>query len=502
MGRRWLTVVVVCLASTGAGVTALASLRLDRELSVGTVRIFSDPGHRGALDLYVPLVDWGVRFGGVRAPVRLRVDVQRVDRDAAVSVAREGAGSPRVIARVKRDARNAIASYLRILVALVFGCALGFGLHRRAGPARRGAAAPAGRDRGGGDRARAGRRDHRPAAAARRPRHARVLRPRPGHPARAARGRVGRGERQRAHGGARRPDRRASRGWSPTPAGRATLGGRPQITVASDLHNNLLAVPALQRVARGTPLFFVGDLTDRGTPLEAQLTSGILHAGTRLVFVTGNHDSDSEAQELADDGAIVLTEHGRLLRGGRYGPMVVRVAGLRVAGYGDPFRRRRARGYVAARHRCPRRRRRSRTCSPSGWPAWRTRSTSSWSTSRRWRPRRIDALRRDPPSHPIVLLVGHTHSADISIDPRLHAAQRRDGRRRRHGQPQRGGEDRRGADDLRHRRRRSRRWRPTSWRSIRATDRRRRSASGSTSRPRSKVANSVDRPSRRARRAL
>jgi hypothetical protein len=88
MARRWLTAVVVCLASAGAGVTALASLRLDRELSVGTVRIFSDPGHRGALDLYVPLVDWGVRFGGVRVPVRLRVDVQRVDRDAAVSLAR------------------------------------------------------------------------------------------------------------------------------------------------------------------------------------------------------------------------------------------------------------------------------------------------------------------------------------------------------------------------------------------------------------------------------
>ena len=143
MGRRWLTVAVVCLASTGAGVTALAALRLDRELSVGTVRIFSDPGHRGALDLYVPLVDWGVRFGGVRAPVRLRVDVQRVDRDAAVSVAREGAGSPRVIARVKRDARNAIASYLRILVALVVRLRAGLRAARRAGPARRGPAAAA-----------------------------------------------------------------------------------------------------------------------------------------------------------------------------------------------------------------------------------------------------------------------------------------------------------------------------------------------------------------------
>src|SRR4029450_1095408 len=46
------------------------------------------------------------------------------------------------------------------------------------------------------------------------------------------------------------------------------------------------------------------------------------------------------------DGAIVLTEQGRLLPGGRFGPMVVRVAGLRVAGYGDPFRRRRAHGYT------------------------------------------------------------------------------------------------------------------------------------------------------------
>lgn len=92
MGRRWLTVLIVCLASFGAGTTALAALRLDRELDVGTVRVFSDPGHRGALDLYVPLVDWGVRFRGVRMPVRLRVDVQRIDRDAAVRVAQEGAG--------------------------------------------------------------------------------------------------------------------------------------------------------------------------------------------------------------------------------------------------------------------------------------------------------------------------------------------------------------------------------------------------------------------------
>jgi predicted phosphodiesterase len=414
MGRRWLTVVVVCLASCGAGVTALAALRLDRELSVGTVRIFSDPGHRGALDLYVPLVDWGVRFGGVRVPVRLRVDVQRVDRDAAVSIAREGAGSPRVIARVKRDATDAIASYVRILVAVVFGCALCFGLI--VALALRGAGLPLvpGAIAAG------------TTAAALAVAIIVLLPPR---------GDLGTPE-YYAHG----PDiPRALRAVESAeasanvlteeldgqivglarlvtaPGEREPLGGRPQITVASDLHNNLLAVPALQRVARGTPLFFVGDLTDRGTPLESQLTSGIMRAGTRLVFVTGNHDSDSEAQELADDGAIVLTERGRLLRGGRYGPMVVRVAGLRVAGYGDPFRRRRARGYVQQ----------GTLPAPSLaeqnlFADWLARLEDKVDVVLVHEPalaaKAIENLRRDPPSHPIVLLVGHTHRADIRID--------------------------------------------------------------------------------------
>jgi hypothetical protein len=103
------------------------------------------------------------------------------------------------------------------------------------------------------------------------------------------------------------------------PGERAPLGGRPEITIASDLHNNVLALPALRRVARGTPLFFPGDLTDRGSPLESQLTRGVLHAGTRFVFVTGNHDSDAEAQELADGGAIVLTERGACCAAGASG---------------------------------------------------------------------------------------------------------------------------------------------------------------------------------------
>src|SRR5919198_6175505 len=305
MGRRLLTVLVVCVASSGAGITALAALRLERDLSVGTVRLFADPGHRGALDLYVPLVDWGVRFGGVRLPVRLRVDVERIDRDAAVRVAREGTDTPRILARIKRDAHGAIASYLRILVAVVFGSALACGL--LVALALRGAGWPLlpGALTAG-------------ATALALAVAIVVLLP--------PRGDLGQPE-YYAHG----PDiPRALRAVESAqasatvlgeeldsqlvglaqlvvdPGKRQSLGGRPQITVASDLHNNVLALPALRRVARGTPLFFVGDLTDRGSPLESQLTRGVLRAGTRMVFVTGNHDSDAEAQELADDGAIVL----------------------------------------------------------------------------------------------------------------------------------------------------------------------------------------------------
>jgi predicted phosphodiesterase len=416
MRRRFLTVLLVCLASFGAGVTALSAVRLERDLSVGSVKLFVDPGHHGALDLYVPLVDWGVRFRGVRLPVRVRVDVQRIDRDAAVRVAREGTDAPVLLSRIKSDAKDAIASYLRILVLVVVGSALAFGLLvalalRGAGWSFRLGAIAAGVTALGlgvamvvllpprGDL-------HRPTYYAHGPDIPRALRAI--ESAESTSDILGEELDAQLVGLAR---------LVVAPGERSPLEGQPQITVASDLHNNLLAIPALQRIARGSPLFFVGDLTDRGSRLESQLTRGVLRAGTRLVFVTGNHDSDVNAQELADRGAIVLTERGRLLRGGRYGPMIVRIGGLRVAGYGDPFRRRRAVGYLSE----------EATVSPKP-------SVAQQDLFAQWlhglqdkvdvvmvhepalAAKAIADLRRAPPKHPLVLLVGHTHRADILID--------------------------------------------------------------------------------------
>ena len=61
MTRVLVVALVVAATILGAG-TALSTFRLDRDLDVGTVRVSVDPLHAGALDLYVPLVDWGARL--------------------------------------------------------------------------------------------------------------------------------------------------------------------------------------------------------------------------------------------------------------------------------------------------------------------------------------------------------------------------------------------------------------------------------------------------------
>ncbi len=79
-GGRW--------RRSAAASLALATFREDKQLPVATVRLSVQLNEPGALGIYVPLVDWGVRFGAVRLPVQLRVDVRRVDRAAAERIAR------------------------------------------------------------------------------------------------------------------------------------------------------------------------------------------------------------------------------------------------------------------------------------------------------------------------------------------------------------------------------------------------------------------------------
>ena len=208
-----------------------------------------DPGERGALDLYVPLVDWGVRFEDtVRLPARLQVELRTVDR---VTVSRVAQGESLDLQQVRAEARDAIAKYLRTLIAIVvaaslaLGVLVAFALRHRSGPRLRYKIAAVAitalttgvalvvllPPRGPIDN---------PQYYAFGPDIPRAL---------------------EAVESAQRSTRLLDQELDAQlvglarlvtrPAERASLADRPRITIASDLHNNFLSIPILERAAGG-----------------------------------------------------------------------------------------------------------------------------------------------------------------------------------------------------------------------------------------------------------
>lgn len=341
---------LVALGAAVGGLLALWSFSAGYRLSVGTISVSVSPFHRGALDVYVPLVDWGVRFPGVAFPARLNVGVQAVDREAAAAIAQGGLGT---IEELRDEASGAIASYLKLLALIAGASALALGLLVAAAVRPLRDAAP-----------QSGRLVHHrwwavPVVAVSLGWVAAVallLAPRgdlpnPVYYAHGAdipvaletiesvgrsSGEVSLGFEEQIQGLAR---------LVIDPGERPALSGRPRLTIASDMHNNVLLTPTLERAAAGGPVLFPGDLTDTGSPLEVTAVRAVVGTGKPFVFVAGNHDSDTSLQALAEEGAIVLTSRGRLLPSGLYGRTTVRVGGLRVAGFGSPNLRRARDGY-------------------------------------------------------------------------------------------------------------------------------------------------------------
>jgi predicted phosphodiesterase len=409
--RRLLAAAAVSAATLLGGYLVLVGYHDSKQLAVGEIRLSVSPGHRGALDVYVPLVDWGARFESIRLPVRLRVDLQTVNRDVVTDLAQGGKLN---VEQARGQARDALASYLRALIGwmVLAGATLGvlvaFAIRSRV-PRLRWTIPCA-----------------LLTAAAMGVAMVVLIPPR--------------GEIQDPQYYAHGPDipraleaaqaiRRAS-GTLDTeldaqlvglarlvidPGRRRSLTGAKKITIASDLHNNTFGLGVLERAADGGPVLFAGDLTDRGSPLETSVVRRTVRLGKPFVFVTGNHDSDFLARELAEEGAWVLTRHGRLLPDGGFGRMIVDVAGLRVAGYDDPFQRRSAESF---------RDRYDNTPDPAQQQEFR-----DWFEPLRGKvdvvmvhePALIapvvEELRSQPPVRPIVFVVGHTHAASLDRLP-------------------------------------------------------------------------------------
>src|SRR3954452_5405148 len=123
--RRALSLTLVLLATCGGAYLALVGYHQSSTLSVGEIRMSMSPGHKGALDVYVPLVDWGARFEAIKAPIRLRVDLQTVDRRTATTLAQGGSLD---VKKVRTEATEALKSYLIRLFALTVLAALALGL--------------------------------------------------------------------------------------------------------------------------------------------------------------------------------------------------------------------------------------------------------------------------------------------------------------------------------------------------------------------------------------
>ena len=413
-GRPWRaaaragTIVVVVLATLAGGYLAVDSYSQVRSLSVGEVRLSVDPGHRGALDVYVPLVDWGARFESIRLPVRLRADVRTVNREQLQGLA---GGAELDVDAVRSEARDAIASYLRALIALTTLCALALGLltafavRHRVGPRLRYTVAAACATALAGAIAFV------------------VLIP--------PRGEMDTPE-YYAYGAdipraldavstVRRSGETLDQELDAQlvglarlvnePAGRTPVEGSPRVTIASDLHNNVISLPILERTAGNGPVFFPGDLSDRGSPLETALVARVAEIGRPFVFVTGNHDSDSSAQELADDGAVVLTQRGRLRRGGGYGPVINEIGGMRVAGYSDPLQRRASENFRDRFEPEP---------TPEqleAFAVWMRPLVGRVDAVLVHQPALIEQVVEElevlPPGRPLVFVVGHTHKPEL-----------------------------------------------------------------------------------------
>ena len=331
------------VASVAGATVSLRAFSGDRyRLGPAEVSIQTSLATRGTADLYVPIVDWGIRAHPFSAPLRLQAQLIAIDRRAAEGAIQTPGGAGAGFVRAEDDAPAVVSSALRraALVALAGGLAGGivgglvlFVFVRRRLVLVVGAVAGLLVAVTGIGFC---------AAQLRAPDYAAFRAPT-----------------FYAHGGElpkllRLSDQLTSAGagyqssYQQALSGLDTLigaaaGGRPvtsaqSFLVGSDIHANWLTLPAFDAYADHRPAFLVGDFTDQGTPLEAVIAQRAAALGHPTVAVSGNHDTPLVMRRLAAGGAVVLTHAGRLLPNGHVrGPAVQRIDGMLVAGYEDPL---------------------------------------------------------------------------------------------------------------------------------------------------------------------
>jgi hypothetical protein len=346
-----LLALLLCLALALAGLWLGVRLATpgEYETPLGRVSVGVSIASHGEVAAYVPLADWGVRTRPFSAPVDIRVEPRTLERDAALRAAR---GDRQLLGAAEEDLRDAVISAVLRSVRFGLGGAATAALllalvllaRRRAQPAEGGWSGRRAVLVGGPVlvlalaalaclavflRAAATfdeRALERPTYFARGAELVQLV-----DAAENAR-QAGEGYADKVEGAVRSFATLLS---DPT-SGRVDEGRRA--ILGSDLHDNGFALASLEPYAEGKPVFFVGDFGASGSLAEAQLlVPGIARLGSRVVAVSGNHDSARFMRALARRGVTVLERDGVLRPDGRHGAVTIEVDGLVVAGFDDPL---------------------------------------------------------------------------------------------------------------------------------------------------------------------
>ena len=103
----------VALALAGSVVALRAATPESRSVTLGTVAVDVVPARSGEVDVYVPVVDWGVRAEPYTAPVAVELEFRSLDRDAALAALRSGGSADASLAGLEGELRDAVSDGLR-----------------------------------------------------------------------------------------------------------------------------------------------------------------------------------------------------------------------------------------------------------------------------------------------------------------------------------------------------------------------------------------------------
>ena len=333
-------VLVVALALAGVVLGLRVATPGEYDTQLGRVSVRVTPAAHGQVEAYVPLADWGVRFHAFRAPMRLHLEPRTVERDVVLRAA-SGARAPvrATEAGLRTAVRRTVLRTLRFalggaaLLAVFLGLGLAaFGERRRrvligaplavVAVAAVACAVTVQQARSSFDEAAL---EH-PTYYARGAELVQLL------DAAANARKAGDGYASKVQG--------AVGGFASllTDPSAGRLDDTRPALLASDLHNNRVALDSLRAYARDKPVLFVGDFGNTGSVAETRLLApGVAGLGRQVVAVSGNHDSTAFMRGLARRGVTVLTRDGIFRADGGHGAAIADVGGLRVAGFDDPL---------------------------------------------------------------------------------------------------------------------------------------------------------------------